>query len=242
MDDAMKTIRNAALAAAVAFGVVLGAGAQDLDKIRKTLGERVPQMGKIDEVSKTPMPGLYEVRVGTDLFYSDAEGNFLIQGFLMDTKQQRNLTEERQDKLLTIPFDKLPLKDAFMIMRGNGKRRIAIFEDPNCPYCKHFEQDLQKVKDVTVYLFLYPILGPDSNDKSRNLWCSKDRAGAWLDWMLRGKAAPEATCDIAAVNRNVELGRKYKISGTPTMVLEDGRRIPGALPASEVEKLLAEQK
>jgi thiol:disulfide interchange protein DsbC len=221
---------------------VFAAGAQDLEKTRKSLMERVPQMGKIDEMGKSPMPGLYEVRVGTDIYYSDAEGNFLIRGELIDTKQLRNLTEERQEKLLLIPFDQLPLKDAFTIVRGNGKRRIAIFEDPNCPYCKRFEQDLQKLNNVTVYMFLYPILGPDSNDKSRNLWCAKDRAGAWMDWMLRNKAAPDANCDIAPVTRNVEFGRKYKLTGTPTMILADGRRVPGAMPASEVEKLLADVK
>lgn len=238
----MKSIRNAAVIVAVALGVAAAAGAQDFDKIRKNLSERIPQMGKIDEVSKTPMPGLYEVRVGTDLFYSDAEGNFLVQGMLMDTRQQRNLTEERQEKLLLVPFDQLPLKDAFTVVRGNGKRRIAVFEDPNCPYCKHFEADLQKINNVTVYMFLYPILGPDSNDKSRNLWCAKDRAGAWMDWMLRAKAAPEAKCDVAALARNVEFGRKYRITGTPTMILADGRRVPGAIPAQEIEKLLSDAK
>jgi len=237
----MKTIRQAALGALL-VAAVFAAGAQDLDKIRKNLQEHLPKLGKVDEVTKTPMPGVFEVRIGMDLFYTDAEGNYIIQGEMIDARQQRNLTEERQDKLLAIPFNQLPLKDAFMLIRGNGKRRIAVFEDPNCPYCKRFEQDLQKVNNVTIYWFLYPILGPDSTDKSRNLWCSKDKAGAWLDWMLRGKPAPEANCDTAAVARNVEFGRKYKVTGTPTMILEDGRRVPGAVPASEVEKLLAEVK
>lgn len=237
----MKLIRHIALAA-LALALAVTAGAQDFDKIRKNLTQRLPQLGQIDEVSKTPMPGVFEVRVGTDLFYTDAEGNYIIQGELVDARQHRNLSEERQEKLLLIPFDQLPLKDAFTIVRGNGKRRIAIFEDPNCPYCKRFEQDLQKINNVTVYMFLYPILGPDSVDKSHNLWCTKDRGGAWLDWMLRAKAAPEAKCDIAAVDRNVEFGRKYKITGTPTMILPDGRRVPGAIAAQDVEKLLADTK
>jgi thiol:disulfide interchange protein DsbC len=240
----MKAIRNAAISAiaVVAMFAAFAAGAQDAEKIRKNLTDRLPMMGKIDEVNKTPMPGLYEVRVGTDLYYADAEGNFVIHGSLIDAKQQRNLTEERQEKLLQVPFDALPVKDAFTVVRGNGKRKIAIFEDPNCPYCKHFERDLQKVDNVTVYMFLYPILGPDSDDKSRNLWCAKDRPGAWLDWMLRGKAAPEAKCDVAAVTRNVEFGRKYRLTGTPTMILPDGRRVPGAIPAQDIEKLLADAK
>ncbi len=238
----MKSIRHAAVAMLVMLGFVLGAHAQNIEKIRKNLSERLPQLGKIDEITMTPMPGLFEVRIGMDLFYSDADGNFLIQGNLIDARHQRNLTEERSEKLLNISFDQLPMKDAFTIVRGNGKRKIAIFEDPNCPYCKRFERDLQKVNDVTIYMFLYPILGPDSNDKSRNLWCSKDRGAAWLDQMLRDKAAPQGSCDTSAVARNVEFGRKHKITGTPTMILADGRRIPGAVPASEVEKLLAQSK
>jgi thiol:disulfide interchange protein DsbC len=243
MEQAMKTIRRALLPL-FALGLAMlaaGAGAQDVDKIRKNLGERLPLLGKIDEISKTPMPGLFEVRVGMDLFYTDANGNFLLNGHLIDARQQKNLTEERQEKLLAIPFDQLPLKDAFTMVRGDGKRRIAIFEDPNCPYCKHFERDLQKIDNVTIYMFLYPILGQDSTDKSRNLWCSKDKAGAWLDWMLRNKAPANANCDFAALTRNVEFGRKHKITGTPTMILADGSRVAGAMPTAEVEKLLARQ-
>jgi thiol:disulfide interchange protein DsbC len=238
----MKPIRNAALAACVALGLAAAVHAQDPNAIRKTLTERLPLLGKIDEVTKSPMPGLFEVRVGMDIFYTDSEGNYLIQGNLIDTKQQRNITEERQEKLLAIDFASLPLKDAFTIVRGNGKRKLAIFEDPNCPYCKRFERDLQKVDNITVYMFLYPILGPDSNDKSRNLWCSKDRVAAWQDLMLRDKAVPHATCDTQAITRNVEFGRKYKITGTPTMILADGTRVPGAVPAAQVEKSLADNK
>ena len=243
METKMKSIRNAAallIAAALAFAAA-AASAQDFDKIRKNLNERLPLLPKIDEVTKTPMPGLYEVRIGDEIFYSDDKGDFLIQGSLIDAKGQKNITEERQAKLLNIAFDQLPVKDAFTIVRGNGKRKIAIFEDPNCPYCKHFERDLQKINDVTIYLFLYPILGPDSTDKSKNLWCAKDRTGAWLDWMLRGKAAPNTVCDTTAVARNVEFGRKHKISGTPTMIMADGSRVAGAMPADDIEKLLAKK-
>jgi thiol:disulfide interchange protein DsbC len=237
-----NTLRRVLLALAACLAATCAAAADDAATIRKNLTERVPQLGKIEEVTKTPMPGLYEVRVGTDLFYSDAQGNFLIQGVLMDTRQQRNLTEERQDKLLALPFDSLPLKDAFTMVRGNGKRKLAVFEDPNCPYCKQFEKDLQKVNDVTIYMFLYPILGPDSTEKSRNLWCAKDRGAAWLDWMVRAKAPAAAECDTGAVARNVEFGRKNKITGTPTLILTDGTRIPGAMGTADVEKLLAGAK
>jgi thiol:disulfide interchange protein DsbC len=218
----------------------LTASAQEAT-IRKNLGERIPQLQKIDEVSKSPMPGLFEIRVnGTEIFYTDAEGNFLVQGNLIDTRQRRNLTEERVDKLTAINFDALPLKDAFTIVRGNGKRKLAVFEDPNCSYCKRFEKDLQKVDNVTIHMFLYPILGPDSVEKSKNIWCAKDKAKAWHDWMVRDQTPAGASCDNAAITRNVELGRKYKITGTPTLVFTDGSRVPGAISTAQVEKYLSE--
>ena len=214
--------------------------------IRKNLAERIPQLKSIDEVSKTPVPGLFEVRVnGTDIFYSDAEGNFLMQGSMIDTRQRRNLTEERIEKLSAISFDALPTKDAFTIVRGNGKRRLAIFEDPNCGYCKRFERDMQKVDNVTIHMFLYPILGPDSGEKSKNIWFAKDRGKTWADWMVR-EQPPAATatpaCDVTAIARNVELGRKHKITGTPTLLFADGSRVPGAISAAQVEKYLGDAK
>lgn len=185
------------------------------------------------------MPGLYEVRTGTDLYYTDANGSFLIEGRLFDVQRKRDLTKERQDKLLAIDFDALPLKDAFVIVRGNGKRKLAVFEDPNCSYCKRFERDLQKVDDVTIYLFLYPILGADSVQKSRNLWCAPDKAKAWQDWMVKDQASPASDCDAAALARNVAFGKKYKITGTPTLLLRDGTRVPGAIGVPQLESLLA---
>jgi thiol:disulfide interchange protein DsbC len=211
--------------------------------IRKNLGERIPQLKKIDEVTKSPMPGLFEIRVnGTDIFYTDAEGNFLVQGNLIDTKQRRNLTEERIDKLTAISFDSLPIKDAFTIVRGNGKRKLAVFEDPNCGYCKRFEHDLQKVDNVTIHMFLYPILSADSAEKSKHIWCAKDKAKSWQDWMVRDQLPKTASCDSAAIERNVELGRKYKITGTPTLVFVDGTRVPGAISTAQVDKYLTDAK
>lgn len=211
--------------------------------IRKNLAERLPAFSKIDEVAKTPMNGLYEVRVNdSEIFYTDAEGNFLLQGVLIDTKARRNLTEERTEKLNAIDFAALPIKDAFTIVRGNGKRKMAVFEDPNCGYCKRFERDLQKVNDVTIYMFLYPILGADSTDKSKSIWCAKDKAKAWQDHMVRDQAVTKATCDSAAVDRNVDFGRKHKITGTPTLFFADGSRVPGAIASAQVEKFLTDAK
>ena len=236
----MLLIKTALLACTLLL--TSGAGAQEAT-LRKNLTERLPQLQKIEEVSKTPMPGLFEVRVnGTDIFYTDAEGNYLIQGSLIDTKQRRNLTEERVDKLTAISFDALPFKDAFTIVRGNGKRKLAVFEDPNCGYCKRFERDLQKVDNVTIYMFLYPILSADSTEKSKHIWCAKDKAKAWQDWMVRDKPAAVASCDSTALDRNVEIGHKHKINGTPTLIFSNGTRVPGAIASAEVEKYLADSK
>ena len=208
--------------------------------IRKALTERIPQLQNIEEISATPMKGLYEVRMGTDVFYTDAAGNYLIQGELIDTKARRNLTEDRINQLTAVKFEDLPFKDAFTLVRGDGSRKIAVFEDPNCGYCKRFEREMRNVNNVTVYLFLYPILSPDSAEKSRNIWCAKDRAAAWNDYMLRDKAPDSASCDTAALQRNLALGKKHKITGTPTLIFTNGTRVPGAIGAQDVEKRLAE--
>jgi thiol:disulfide interchange protein DsbC len=230
----------AAVLAALALAAPL-AQAQEAT-IRKNLSERVPQLQKIDEVSRTPMNGLWEVRVGNEILYTDSEGNFLIQGSLIDAKQKRNLTDERVEKLSAIDFDALPVKDAFTIVRGNGKRRMAVFEDPNCGYCKRFERDLQKVDNITIHMFLYPILGGDSPDKSRNIWCAKDKGKAWQDQMVKDQPAPNASCDTGAIARNLEFGKKHRITGTPTLFFSDGARVPGAVNAAQVEKFLADAK
>ena len=210
--------------------------------IRKNLTERLPNMPKIDEVNKTPMNGLYEVRMGSDIMYSDAEGNFLIQGNLIDVKQKRNLTEERMDKLSAVPFDQLPLKNAFTQVRGNGKRKLVVFADPNCGYCKRFEKDLQKLDNVTILHVLYPILGEDSKTKSKNIWCAKDKAKVWNDWMINGTTPPAANCDTAPIEANVEFGKKNRITGTPTLFFADGTRVVGAVPLAQIESTLAQVK
>ena len=235
---------NKILATLVLMSAALLAWADEAE-IRKNLAERLPQLGKIDEVIKSPIPGLFEVRAnGTEIFYTDALGNYLLQGDLIDTQLKRNLTEERIAKLTALAYADLPLKDAFTIVRGNGKRKIAVFEDPNCGYCKRFERDLQKVDNITISMFLYPILSADSAEKSRNIWCAKDKTKAWTDWMVRDVAPTPALtkCDASALMRNVELGKKHKITGTPTLIFADGTRVPGAINAEQVEKYLADVK
>lgn len=230
------------LLAATLVTQALGACAQEA-AIRKNLAERLPNLPHIDEVSKTPMPGLYEVRVNqSDILYTDAEGNYLLQGELIDARTRNNLTEERVSKLSAVDFKSLPLKDAFTIVRGNGKRRIAIFEDPNCGYCKRFEKDMAKIDNITVHVFLYPVLGPDSQVKSQAIWCAKDKAKAFEDWMLRSIAPTPANCDSSAIQRNLALGKQHRITGTPTSFLPDGTRLPGAVPLEKIEQALANSK
>ena len=222
--------------------LVLGTAQAQEATIRKNLGERLPTIPKIDEVNKTPMNGLYEVRMGSDIMYTDAEGNFLIQGNLFDVKQKRNLTEERMDKLSAVPFDQLPLKNAFTQVRGNGKRKLVVFADPNCGFCKRFEKDLQKLDNVTISHVLYPILGEDSRIKSKNIWCAKDKAKVWNDWMVNGVTPAVANCDMAGIDANVEFGKKNRITGTPTLFFADGSRVVGAVPLAQIENQLAQVK
>lgn len=208
--------------------------------IRKALVERMPNAPKIDEVRPSAMPGLWEIRFGHEVRYTDPAGNFLIEGDLIDLKAKKNLTEERVTQLNRVDFAALPFKDALVWKNGNGKRRIAVFADPNCGYCKRFEASLQELKDVTVYTFLIPILGGDSPEKARSVWCAKDRTATWLAWMLKNEALPKAAanCDAAAIERNLALSRKINVTGTPAILLEDGNRIPGAVGAVELERRL----
>ena len=217
--------------------LVSSAALADEAAIRKNLAERLPNFPKIDEVIKTPMAGLYEVRIGTDIVYTDESGNYLIQGSLIDTKSRADLTQARIDKITAIDFANLPLKDAVLVKQGNGARKLVVFGDPNCGYCKRLEKDLLALKDVSIYTFLYPILGPDSTAKAKDIWCAKDPGKAWRSWMVDGQAPAKVmgACDAGALDRNTEMGRKYKVQGTPALVFEDGSRAPGAIPAAQIE-------
>jgi thiol:disulfide interchange protein DsbC len=230
------------LAAAVLLlgGALLAASANEA-QIRRALAERLPNLPPIDEVTRTPMPGLWEVRIGTDLLYTDERGDFVVQGSLVDTRTRSNLTEQRVARLTAIDFAALPLTDAMVVRQGSGARRIAVFGDPNCSFCRRFERDLMALRDVTIYMFLYPILGPDSTATSRAIWCAPDPMRAWRALMVEGSAPPRliGRCDDGALARNVALGQRHRINGTPAVVFEDGTRRQGALGAAELERLLA---
>jgi thiol:disulfide interchange protein DsbC len=213
-------------------------------KIKKALEPKLGEAVKIDSVRKTPYAGLYEVRVGGEIRYTDESGSYLIVGHVFDLKTSEDLTQARIDDINKIKFDELPTELAIKTVKGNGKRVIAVFEDPNCGYCKRFrQQTLSQVDNVTVYTFMYNILSPDSFTKSQNIWCSADRNKAWDEWMVKGKLAPAAPAGCAAPNDKVlALGQKLNINGTPAIFFADGSRVPGAIDARALESKLSSIK
>lgn len=223
----------------LSLAMVFGAQAMaDEADIRKAMEAKLGT--KVESVTKSGYMGLYEVYADGQLLYTDEKmTTIIVGGQLIDAKTMKNVTDERMKKLTAIKFSELPLERAIKQVRGDGKRIMATFEDPNCGYCKRLAKDLQKLDNVTVYTFLYPILSEDSVRKSRQIWCSSDRAKAWNDWMIDGKApAGREDCDTSAVTKNQEFGRKLNISGTPTMFFADGERVPGAMPLPRIEQKL----
>jgi thiol:disulfide interchange protein DsbC len=228
-----------AVALAAAVPGVLAQEAQ----IRRALAARLPQFAVIDEVTRTPMPGIYEVRSGTTLFYTDRRGDYVIRGEMLDTRHRTNLTDARMARLSAIDFATLPTQDAIVSTRGQGTRKLAVFADPDCPYCKQLEAMLQERGDITVYTYLTPLLGPGSVEKAKAIWCSADKDAAWRDWMRDGKApAPASDCDTSALDRNLALHVRHAIRATPTLVFADGTRTSGAPSALQLEGLLAQSR
>ena len=198
----------------------------------------------VEKVTRTDYAGLYEVVLKNgQLVYTDAKNSFIIDGSIIDTATRRDVTQARLNQLSAIDFSTLPLDQAVKVVKGKGTRVIATFEDPNCGYCKRLAKDLQKLDNVTIYTFLYPILSEDSLKKSRQIWCAADRNRAWLDWIIDGKQpGGRDNCDTTAVSKNQEFGRRLNITGTPTIIFADGERIPGAVPLATLEQKLNQQK
>jgi thiol:disulfide interchange protein DsbC len=229
----------AAAAAALAFA--LPAAAQDNDKIKAELKKVIPD-APVESIRKTPYAGLFEVVVGGEVFYTDEKGSFLFLGNIIDIKNKENITEARMRQVNKIDFAALPFDRAIKIVRGNGSRKIAIFEDPNCGYCKRFERDLQGISDITVYVFLYPILSADSVEKAKAIWCSKDPGKSWIDTMTKETVPGGDKSCPTPLDQNVAYGREKKINGTPTIIFEDGERVPGAMTIADFEKKLTTSK
>jgi thiol:disulfide interchange protein DsbC len=196
---------------------------------------------KPDQVFKS-LGGLYEVLVRGELYYVDKDVNFVIAGRMFDARTKEDLTQKRLDTALRVDFRSLPLDRAVKTVRGDGSRVMVTFEDPNCPYCKKLWTNMQELKNVTIYTFLYPILSPDSLEKSKGIWCAKDRAAAWDEFMIQGKAPPAPAADCKnPLEQNVALGRDLGINGTPTIIFPDGSRAAGALPVAMIEQRMAKK-
>lgn len=232
----------------IAFLVCLLAAAgavADEAKIRRVVETALGGV-RVDGIQPAPLPGFFEVRFttreGPQIIYTDADASYILSGSLYDTRAQRNLTEERLRKLSAISFDALPLDLAVKVQRGNGRRVMAMFSDPYCPACRQFEQILAQVEDVTIYYFMYPVIRPELADHSRAVWCSPDRAKAWLELAARAKPrvpAADASCD-APIERVLELGKSLRVSSTPTLFFVNGERMRGGLPAAQLRAMLDE--
>lgn len=210
----------------------------DEAEVKKAMEAWLGGAAKVDGVRKAGFLNLYEVQVGGDVVYTDEKVTYVLIGNVVDVKARRDLTEERKAKLAQIKFADLPLELAVKQVKGNGKRVIATFEDPNCTYCKKLAKELQSITDVTVYTFLYPIFGQDSVEKSKAIWCAPDRAKAWVDFMLNNNLPAEGKCD-APLEKVIALARKLNIRGTPTIFLADGNRIPGFASTAQLDQAIS---
>jgi thiol:disulfide interchange protein DsbC len=208
--------------------------------IKKSIGAKLGNGARIESVKKAAYPGLYEVQVDSDIFYTDEKMHYLFVGNIIDLNTHKNLTKARLESLNTIQFSDLPLELAFKQVKGDGKRVIAVFEDPNCGYCKRLRKALQSVNNITIYTFMYDILSDDSVVKSRNVWCSADPVKTWNDWMVLGKQPSDApsTCMTNPHEKIMALGKKLHINGTPAIFFTDGSRIPGYVDAAALEEKL----
>ena len=236
-------LRKLALALALACAVT--AAHANEEAIRKAVVVLLGDEVKVEGVTKTSILGLYEVRLRTEegvrIVYTDEAASYFFIGNIYDNKTQTDVTELRMRKLNAIRFADLPLGQAFKIVRGKGTRQLAYFSDPRCPYCRRLDQELAKLDDVTVYVFMIPIIAPDSAAISKAVWCAPDRSKAWLDLMLNEVAppAPKANCETP-LEKNLAFGKKHRINGTPTLVFADGQRVAGLMPAARLSKMLDE--
>ncbi|MBI3529526.1 MAG: DsbC family protein [Betaproteobacteria bacterium] len=222
-----------------------GVACADEASIRAEFSKKYPQ-ANIESITKTPYLGLYEMLVDGEVLYTDPDFNYLIVGSIIETKTRTNITDARQREIedkklkgLAFPFEQLPFELAIKKVKGDGSRKVAVFSDPDCPFCRKLEKDLEKVTDVTIYIFLFPIeqLHPKAPEMSRAIWCASDRVKAWDEYMLKGSAPKSAKCDNP-VDKIVTYGQSKKINGTPTIFFADGKRVPGAIPAERFEELL----
>ena len=227
------------------LGILLCIGVahgQTEQQLKADLQKKLGANAKVRSVTPAPVGGLYEVLVGNDVFYTDSTGKYLIQGEIIELSTGKNITEQRQADLNRIKWTDLAQANAMKTVRGNGSRQLAVFSDPNCGYCKRLEKSLQQLDNVTIYTYLIPILGPDSLQKSKQIWCAADPYKAYMDWMING-TAPNGKSDCATpLDKNMAYAKSYGITGTPTLFFTDGSRFPGAVQITDIEKKFSSLK
>jgi thiol:disulfide interchange protein DsbC len=230
-------LTSLALAATLMFAATAHANES---VIRKALAQQFPG-ANIASVTKTPYSGLFEVYLDGQLVYVDANAQYVFAGDVIDLKSRSNLTQARLNKLQAIKWDTLPLDNALKTVKGKGERKLVVFSDVDCPYCRKFEAELGKVDNITVYTFLYPIAGlhPKAVQTSKQIWCAPDRNKAWDEYITRGSVPNNDGKCANPVDATIALGNQLKVSGTPTLVFANGVRVPGMVPAAQLEKLLA---
>ncbi|MCK9200428.1 MAG: DsbC family protein [Gallionella sp.] len=210
-------------------------------EIRQSLQNKFPNIGKVEHVVKTPYSGLYEVVIGDQLLYTDAKGEYLFDGHVIELKNRRDITEERRRVLFAIDFDKLPLDIALKRVKGDGSRRMAYFTDPGCGFCRKLEKELSKIDNVTLYMFVGPIFSLQSTEVVRNVMCAKDPIKAWDSLMMNGNAPANASCNTKT-DKVMALAKKMNVNGTPNLIFGNGTQVPGYLPAEDLEKYLDASK
>ena len=228
------------LALAATLLCSIGLAQADEATIRKVLGAKFPE-AKIASVTKTPYSGLYEVYMDGQLVYADANAQYIIMGDVLDVKSRTNLTQARLSVLNAVKWETLPLGNAIKMVKGKGERKLVVFSDVDCPYCRKFEAELTKVDNITVYTFLYPIEGlhPKAVQTSRQIWCAPDKNQAWDDYLSSSKIPDNDGKCANPVDQNITLANKLGINGTPTIILYNGQRIPGMVPAAKLEEMMA---
>ena len=229
---------------AVLISIQAASAWADEASLKKAVETAYPKM-TVESIVKTPYAGLYEVYMNGQIIYTDEKFSFLIaEGHLVDSKSKKDVTGERLADLSKIDFSALPLDQAVKVVKGNGSRKMAVFSDPDCPFCKRLEQnELVNITDVTIYTFLYPLeqLHPDAANKAKAIWCAADRSKAWQEWALNNQPPKKsANCD-APIEKVAALAKRMGVTSTPTIFFADGKRMLGAYPAAEIEKALVNQ-
>lgn len=215
------------------------AESKSTDKIKSVLQQRLGPAVTIRGISPTPLAGLYEVNLGNQIIYTDAQAHYIIQGHLIDLEKGESLTENRLNEINRVNFSEFPLEQAIAVTRGNGQRKLVVFADPNCGYCKRLEQSLKNTNNLTIYTFLTPILSADSTNKAKQIWCATNRSKAWQDWTLQNIVPSDQGKCHTPIEKNVALANRLNVQATPTLFFSDGSRISGAAPIDAIERKLS---